>query len=346
MVDASPASVARDDRLEPYGPDHLPPPPPRLPGEWIGTLPNTPGLVLAGRFTVIAAPSPEHPHGVIAAIGYAKDAKAGRVYVVRVDVATGNELSRLDVGALGGVITSTTGPHASIILEAQQERGLELAWVDIEGHAVRATRMLSGAGLGPENEIRAFEGIDDRIVIATRRIMPAADGKETVTVHLLDSEGRVLWIHPFQGALFSPGDATFARIGDEVVLTNLVGQEDEDTEPVGAFFLHGAPRWREAVLPLGQLSVEEDGRVYQWSLEDLRWRSLNQDLRLGPVEAVPPRGTPRPCWGLTGNGRWDWAVVGEYEVQSMFACCGDFGGGLYICRPPPEGEGDAGTAAR
>jgi hypothetical protein len=154
---------------------------------------------------------------------------------------------------------------------------------------------------------------------------------------LLDDGGKQLSSHVCRGGLFNPGNARFVRMGDEVVLSNLLFEEKDTFRPaVCGFFLHGPPRWREAQFPYGEI-YDANGRVYFDSFEDeSSWRSLTQDLRLGTADEVPEM--PKACWGLTGTGNWNYEVVGEYPVIWRIACCGDSGGGLFICRPPPEGE--------
>ena len=55
----------------------------------------------------------------------------------------------------------------------------------------------------------------------------------------------------------------------------------------------------------------------------------------------PPATTPfsrEDCTGLTGTFLRHVEEVGGLRIVDMEACCGDSGGGLFICRPSEQGR--------
>jgi hypothetical protein len=143
--------------------------------------------------------------------------------------------------------------------------------------------------------------------------------------------------------LVRPGDATLARTGDNVVVTNFVSN-DLDHVPVCAGRLHGPPHWREATLRGGDLG-EGVGGVYfrrfggvDGGAEQTTIHALDDNLQ--PTGPAPPATDPvdyAPCTGLTGTSRQHTEELAGQLVVFMGACCGDEGGGLFVCRPPGRG---------
>jgi hypothetical protein len=67
-------------------------------------------------------------------------------------------------------------------------------------------------------------------------------------------------------------------------------------------------------------------------------RALDDDLQptgLPPPPAATPVIQPE-CTGLTGTRPRHGEDVGGLRVVDMEACCGDLGGGLFICKPPEQ----------
>jgi hypothetical protein len=328
-----------------------PPPPPPAPGQWIATEVDIDDLDL-GSFAVVSQPTPEHAGGVVAALGYVtSDTDVLDEFLVRIEVASATEISRTQLGSLRPRwITTTTG---AIVLGTQTETGYELSFFGFDGKPVRASKLLAGLGVGGEERnawVRALNGFGDRLVIVTgggsgwdRSGGPTAP--DTVTVHLLDSEGTELASHTCKGGLFNPGNAWLAQTGDMVLVANLLPEQEKDAaRPLCGLHLHGAPRWREGLARGSGVSQvvsvhEEDGKVYV-EAPDSRWHALNEEMRAGPV--VEPTFAEQPsCWGLIGTGIAQSAALGEARVVQTSACCGDTEAGLFICRPP---RGDAGRA--
>jgi hypothetical protein len=111
--------------------------------------------------------------------------------------------------------------------------------------------------------------------------------------------------------------------------------------PVCAGRLHGPPRWREVTLQGGTLEVAAGGVYFRHPAgpeQPLVANALDENLR--PTGLPPPASSPlptAPCEGLTGTITEHAEEVGGQEVVSMAACCGDEGGGLFVCRPPKRG---------
>jgi hypothetical protein len=252
-----------------------------------------------GDFAVASEPDGRHAMGVVAALGWPTQAPTA-VFAVAIDVATVAEISRLPIGPVehDGTTMITRWPRG-VVVANQRKTALDLTWVTwaAEGLSITAQRPVPGLGVDQQYELRGFAGFDDRLVLASS----SRDGK-TTALRILDDKASVLSTHVCHGGLFAPGDAHVARRGDEVVLTNMLG---DSGLPVCAGHLHGDPRWRDAVLPSGTL--EEQASV--------------------------PLAT---CTGLTGTAPWQSEVLGGATVIHMISCCGDPNpGGLFVCPPAP-----------
>ncbi len=334
------ARSPRDDSCPVYFSAEARPLPPRKPGEWTGTRVEVAGLEL-GEFVVVSPPSADHVDGIVAALAYPCDWTKHAAYFVRVDVATGKELSRTPIPYAESIRIAAT-KNAIVVATKEEPAGLRLQWFDVEGRPAGGDRLLRGAGLPPNDEVRAFEGFDDRLVRVTRgRESWAADkaqwvGPPLTIVRLLDADGRELSSHSCYGGLFAPGDALLTRRGDQIVLTNLLIESID--QPVCAFHLHDAPRWRGTVLRDARL-VRHAGDLYSGGYDrrgDPVTRVLTEDLRLGPIAAAE-EDEPPPCWGLTGTTSWESASSGEARIVRTVSCCGDGSpDGLFICRPPRD----------
>jgi hypothetical protein len=185
--------------------------------------------------------------------------------------------------------------------------------------------------------MRGFSVFEDRIVVAT-------GGGETTTVWILDDKGKLLGSHACHGGLFSPGEAELVRMGDDVLVSNFT-MEAPDRVPVCAGRLHGAPRWREVTLRGGRLEVHAGGVYFSRSGGADRASVNALDGNLQPTGLPPPPPPPHDeapvgpasCVGLTGTiTRRAEEIAGQW-VFSMEACCGDEGGGLFVCRAPKHG---------
>jgi hypothetical protein len=302
-----------------------------------------------GDFAVAAQPSTEHPDGVIAALGSPLRQDKPAEYLVRIDVASGKEISRTPLTPPSAFIITST--KTAIVLASAAEGGLLITWFDQEGRPTGLSKVLPGVGVEEDDPVRAFEWFDDdRLVIATGgspRWTPSGWARESTTrLRLLDARGAELSSHACRGSLFAPGEAWLDRMGDQVVVTNLlsaeIGAEGRVRSPTGprkpvcAFYLHGAPRWREVSLPDGEL-MATGGKVFYQSHEpedEFRWHLLKENLRPGAVESVPDDHSPS-CWGLTATP-WRDVEMGESRVIRTESCCGDEPGGLFICRPPND----------
>jgi hypothetical protein len=298
--------------------------PPPEPGEWIASKPDAPGLHLGG-FAVLAPSTAEHPQGLIAAFGSTKT----ELFVVRVDVATGHELARQRLDSVDYDDLAFAG--GSLVLATQTDVGLALAWFDEGAAAPRRRRVLAGIGTGLHDRLRAVVGLDDRLVFVS-------GGYPTTTMRLFDASGAFLSAYACNAGLRDDSPAILERMGDQVMLTN--PNEGVDSQPVCAVHLHGAPRWHEVRLR-GEPYARGD-KIYLYVAEH-GWRELGEDLQpRGPEVLLDERLTrPWPCWGLTGTIPWQHAVIGTFPVVRTVACCGDSGGGLFICQPPMDSDAGA-----
>jgi hypothetical protein len=297
-----------------------------------------------GNFAVAAPPSDEHPQGVIAALGfrdsYDKDLHASSVFVVAIDLADERILADNWIGYAGtGTTVDIASTPRGAVAAKQTDKALELTWYT--GGTIEAdNRSIAALAAKRDQELRAFTTFGDRIVLAT-------GGDKATTVWILDSEGRLLSSHACHGSLFAPGSAQLVQMGDDVLVTNFLAEgRDADRLPLCAGRLHGTPRWREVTLHDGKLSVEAGGIYFTHNggADKAFTKALDENLQPTGL-APPPATTPvdHPCAGLTGTMLRHGERVGGLEVLDMEACCGDTGGGLFICRPPGErgerGEG-------
>jgi hypothetical protein len=173
-------------------------------------------------------------------------------------------------------------------------------------------------------------------VLATSPVRPTSAGP-TTTVWILDGQGKLLGSHACHGGLFSPGDATLVRSGDDVVVANLTMKEQGGV-PVCAGGLHGPPRWREVTLHGGTIEVGAGGVYFSRPAGPEQPMLVNLlDENLQPTGLPPPPGKSPPCEGLTGSMMKHTEEIAGQQVVYMTTCCGDEGGGLFVCRPPKRG---------
>jgi hypothetical protein len=327
-LQSSASPVAPDAGLLQLHPTPSPPsqPPPSHDPAWQATLVQANGLDV-GDFAVAAGPEPEHPKGMISALGWTASDPPD-LYVVAIDVATVKEVGRVLIGPYdvtgAAMITSTPG---GVVVALQGKTSIDLTWVD-GGIVLGARRSLPGLGVDSAYDFRGFAGYDDRLVLA--------DGGEGVTLRVLDQEAHLVARHKCHGTLFRPGPALLHRLAQEVVLTNL-SVEDRGTPICSVGLRRGTP-WHEAWLPSGDLSVWE-GALYFTAAATGFARALGPDLQPTGKPVTFPEETPGPgCSGLTGTTPWDEATVGGFGVVDMISCCGDPSpGGLFICRPRATG---------
>ena len=290
-----------------------------------------------GDFAVAAPPSAEHPRGVLAALSFreARDDKSF-VNVVAVDLADGRVLASNPVGyaTTGTTMTDIASTPRGVVVAQQQARALELSW--FTGGTINAdSRTLPALAGKKDQDLRAFTTFGDRIVLAT-------GGNATTTVWILDAQGRVLTSHACHGGLVAPGPALLVQQGDDVVVTNFLPEgPNVDRVPVCAGSLHGTPRWREVTLHDGVLAPGAGGIYFTRNGGADRATTRALDDNLQPTGLPPPAATPfRPedCTGLTGTFLRRTEEVGGLRIVEMGACCGDPGGGLFLCRPSEPGR--------
>jgi hypothetical protein len=251
------------------------------------------------------------------------------VWLVALDLASGRDIARNPIG-ISAENTPVKIARASrgVVVAHQQETALELHWFT-DGTVEAETRSLPRLAWRMKQELRGFATFDDRIVLAT-------GGYGTTTVWILDEKGQLLTSHPCHGGLLNPGDANLVRMGDNVIVTNFLMKEP-DLVPVCAGRLHGPPQWREATLRGGQLG-EGVGGVYFHRFgvgEQVTSNALDDSLQ--PTGPAPPSTAlvdSIPCNGLTGTITRRTEELAGQMLVSMAACCGDEGGGLFVCRPP------------
>jgi serine/threonine-protein kinase len=285
-----------------------------------------------GDFAVAAPPSQDHPRGVVAALAFGelRDDKSF-VTVVAIDLADERELARNPVGyAATGTITDIASTPRGVVVAQQQKTGLGLFW--FTGGTIDAdSRTLPALAAKKDQDLRAFTTFGDRIVLAT-------GGNATTTVWILDAQGRQLTSHACHGGLFAPGPAQLTQLGDDVVVTNFLPEgPNADRVPVCAGSLHGAPRWREVTLHDGVLSPGAGGIYFTRNGGADRATTNALDEHLQPTGLPPPPATTpfrrEDCAGLTGTFLRHAEELGGMRIVDMEACCGDPGGGLFICRP-------------
>jgi hypothetical protein len=290
---------------------------------WQATRVQANGLYL-GDFAVAAPAGPDHPRGIVSALGWSND-DAPDVYAVAIDVATAREFERLRIGpsydAGGAEIHSTS---SGVVVALQGKTTFDLTWVEA-GHILGAHRSLPGLGVDSHYDFRGFAAYGDRLVLAD-------GGGDGVRLRILDDEGRLVSSHRCHGGLFRPGPAKLERVGDQIVLTNMMIEENK--KPVCSLSLHGGGTWHETRLPPGDVVVRR-GALYFVREDGETARALGPDLRpTGKVMPLPAETESSECSGLTGTSAWDEATVGGFPVVQMVSCCGDPSpGGLFVCRP-------------
>ncbi len=132
-------------------------------------------------------------------------------------------------------------------------------------------------------------------------------------------------------------------MGDDVVVTNFLPEgPNADRVPVCAGSLHGAPRWREVTLHDGVLAPGAGGIYFTRNGGADRATTNALDEHLQPTGLPPPpAATPfrrEDCSGLTGTILRHAEELGGLRIVDMEACCGDPGGGLFICKPAEQGR--------
>ena len=301
-------------------------------GGWRATPVTDEGRSL-GDFAVAAEPSREHPAGVIAALAFAASAGAATaVTVAGIDVESGRVFTHNLVGYLTDQSTIRIArTHRGVVVGHQRKGNLQLQWYT-DGAIDADTRTVRQLGARKDQALRAFSVFDDRIVVAT-------GGAGVTTVAILDEKGKLLTSHVCHGGIFSPGDAELVQVGDDVLVTNLTAPVPEHM-PICAGGLHGSPRWRDVVLRDGQLRCTRAGSISRGtagptSPGSARWtRTSSPPGSLRRRRRIPPRA--RRARGSRGTIVRRSAEIAGLDVVSMEACCGDEGGGLFVCRPPPK----------
>lgn len=293
-----------------------------------------------GAFVISSEPSAEHPNGVITALAWPQEyAPSSELYAAEIDVATAREVSRVHVGPSDHEDrTMITGGAHRVLIAQQGQSELRLTWLGAGG-MMTARQSVAGLGADSNAELRGLDLYEDRIVLATSDIVPSAE--ERTTMRILDDKGSLVSRHACHGGLFSPGNAQFARIGDEVVLANLEPEYDDHGSngvvPVCAGRLHGPPRWREVKLSAGGSAmrsiVVHGSAPYFGGIS--KAKALDENLYpTGPEIRLDETESP-PCKGLTGTVSWQEEVVGGAQVVRMVSCCGDPSpGGLFVCEAP------------
>jgi hypothetical protein len=303
-------------------------------GGWQATPITDEGHYL-GDFAVAASPSREHPGGVIAALAFAPSAGTDTaITLAAIDLESGHVIGRNLIGyAIDDGTTWIAQTHRGVVVGHQRKSDLQLQWYT-DGTIDADTRPVPQLAAKPDLRMRAFSVFDDRIVVATSQLI----GKTTVWI--LDDKGKLLTSHPCHGGLFSPGDAELVRMGDDVIVSNFT-MEEPDRVPVCAGRLHGASRWREVMLRGGELEVRVGGVYFSRSggADHVSIHALDENLQ---PTGLPPPADKAPvsgpsCDGLTGTIMRRAEEIAGQRVVSMEACCGDEGGGLFVCRAPKHG---------
>jgi len=193
------------------------------------------------------------------------------------------------------------------------------------------TISLFGLGFKSRYDFRGMAMYGDRIVLAS-------GGNGTTTLRILDEHGTLLTRHDCHAGLVRPGEASLARVGDDVVVTNLYAESS--AAPVCAGQLHGRPRWRELTLPGGQL-LTRDGVVYFQGYDGAILaapRALDSNLQPtvpDPQANVEVANDDR-CSGLTGEALEHEEKIHDRIFVHMTSCCGGPPGGLFVCKPRSE----------
>ena len=278
-----------------------------------------------GDFAVAASPSKDHPRGVVAALAYAAASENRNfVSVVAFDLESGRVLARNPIDySTFETSTKIASTRRGVLVAHQKKTGFELHWFT-DGTVDADTLSVPALAAKKNHDLPGFATYDDRIVLAT-------GGSGTTTVWILDDKGHLLTSHACHGNLYWPGDAALVQMGDDVLVTNFL--EESNRIPVCAGRLHGPPRWREVTLRDGHLSGIYFTRY--GGADKATTQALDENLQ--PTGLPPPATTPlssADCKGLTGTFPQHAEEVAGLVVVSMVACCGDEGGGLFVCRPP------------
>ena len=225
----------------------------------------------------------------------------------------------------------SAAPEGAVVAH-QRDRALDLVWIDAD-HCVQSAPTISLAGLGfaSRYDLRGMAMFDDRIVLAS-------GGNGTTTLRVLDQHGTLLTRHDCHAGLFRPGQASLARVGDDVVVTNLLA--GSRGAPVCAGQLHGKPRWRELTLPGGRLLVR-DGVVYFQGADGAILatpRALDSNLQptVPDPHAKDEVASDDYCSGLTGEALDHEEKIHDRIFVHMMSCCGGPPGGLFVCKPRSE----------
>jgi serine/threonine-protein kinase len=285
-----------------------------------------------GDFAVATWPDREHPGGVIDALAFAPYGTDGAITLAAIDLESRRIIARNPIGNYTAEsIVKIARTQRGVVVAHQRASDFQLQWytdgtIDADQHS------LPQLAAKPAGRMRALTVLDDRIVVAT-------GGGSTTTVWILDDKGTLKTSHACHGGVYSEGDAELVRMGDDVIVSNFT-TEEPDRVPVCAGRLHGAPRWREVILHNGDLQLH-GGRVYFSRFGGADHAAVNAlDENLKPTGLPPPpEHAPvgrTPCEGVTGMMRHV-EEVGERAVVSTFACCGDTGGGLFVCGPSKQG---------
>jgi len=297
--------------------------------QWLGTPITEDGFHL-GDFAVAGSSSRKHPRGVVAALGYTATVGLEMgIWLLAIDLERGHAFARNPIGySVEEDAVEIARTPRGVLVAHQRDSGLNLHWFT-DGTVESNKRSLPRFAMKKDQDLRGLAVFDDRIVLAT-------EGSTTTTVWILDEKGEVLTSYPCHGGLFRPGPADLVQMGDNVIVSNLL-LKPPDLRPVCAGRLHGPPHWREVNLRGGTLFGGVGG-VYFSRVDDAGTATTAAlDENLQPTGPAPPatRGVDSlPCHGLTGTGSRRTEEVAGQLVVSMSACCGDEGGGLFVCRRP------------
>ncbi|HEY8086912.1 MAG TPA: protein kinase [Polyangiaceae bacterium] len=294
-----------------------------------------------GNFAVAQPPGHDHPAGVIGALGFAPSSgDRTAISLLAMDPESGRRIESQLIGYLteDSVVRVAATPRG-VLVAHQAEDALQLQWYT-DGTIDAGMRSLPQLGAQKGQTLRGLAVFDDRIVLATSPVR-ATRGGPTTTTWILDGQGKLLGSYPCHGGLFSPGDATLVRSGDNVVVANFTMTEP-DGIPVCAGRLHGPPRWREVTLHGGSLEVGAGGVYFRHPAgpeQPMVVNALDENLRPTGLPPPPARALLRTasCEGLTGTMTEHAEDIGGLEVVYMIACCGDDGGGLFVCHPAKGG---------
>jgi hypothetical protein len=300
---------------------------------WQATPLAVKGLDL-GNFAVAQPPGHDHPQGVIAALGFAPSAgDQTAITLSALDVENGREIVRNLIGyGTGDIPVRITATPRGVLVAHQRESELQLQWY-ADGTTDAATSTLPQLGSKTGKRLRGVVALGDRVVLATSSV-------GITSVWILDGAGKLLSSFPCHGGLPGSSDAELVQMGDDVLVSNFAVKE-HDGVPVCAGRLHGTPRWREVTLRGGTLEVGVGGVYFRpsGSADPASIHALDENLQPTGLPPPPARTPLRtgPCEGLTGSMVQHVEELAGQEIVDMVACCGDEGGGLFVCRPPKKG---------